>query len=253
MTPSPSPAGSFDLAASERLGRELLRELVSPAYRDGQTSDSLLDILARIEAAPAISPAALATSLHVAAAMDATRDDPTVTEALLRAGAHPDPLGEAPPMHSLLNLCVGLGAPRIAGALLRHGADPNFLGSKGDYPLSRLVSEGGKYFELPMARMLLDAGANPEGPAGLERLGALSPLCAAAQSGRMELAKLLIERGARPDARAFNGALAWEIARDEERAELSAFLRAAFEAQRESQELDASLLAPAVAPRKPSL
>lgn len=61
------------------------------------------------------------------------------------------------------------------------------------------------------ARVLLDAGAD----ANCREEGRFTPLHSAAQSGNVELATLLIERGADRDARLGDGRAPRDLAEDE--------------------------------------
>jgi ankyrin repeat protein len=82
--------------------------------------------------------------------------------------------------------------PEQVEALLKAGADPNRRSSYGA-PINLAAGLG----SLEIVVDLLDAGADPH----VAGFGGATPLHAAALSGQMDVAKVLLERGARVDAR----------------------------------------------------
>ena len=75
--------------------------------------------------------------------------------------------------------------------LIGHGAEVNTLNEFGDSPLVDVAAVSTN----EIARMLLTAGADPNGPTTPFRY---CPLHNAARKGNMELVKLLLEAGANP-------------------------------------------------------
>jgi len=75
---------------------------------------------------------------------------------------------------------------------------------------------------LVIARMLLDAGAEPEG----QQQGGISPLHQAASAGNVELLKLLLDRGASAALATEDGRLAIDFARQGKHIAVAELLRA---------------------------
>ena len=155
-------------------------------------------------------------------------DHPAVIEALLNAGADPNPRGSNP-LHGakspavievLLNAGADLNARDSGGAtplhyptnpakieaLLNAGADLNARNKGGDTPLH--AAARGRTAEVVMA--LLQAGADPKARDGFGR----TPLHRAAQSGSAEAVMALLQAGADPKARDTDGKLPVDYAAD---------------------------------------
>jgi ankyrin repeat protein len=118
-----------------------------------------------------------------------------------------------------LALAVFFGHAATAAAILDAGADVN-LHSRESMKISSLHSAGAAR-RIDLARMLLDRGANPDGRAE----GGLTPLHGAAQSGQRELVQLLIEHGADVAVRDDKGRTPLDLAIESKREEVVALLR----------------------------
>ena len=92
-----------------------------------------------------------------------------------------------------LHLAIFGEQEEAARTLIEHGADVDALATS---PIARVRPLGTAAFvrSVPLARLLLDAGADVNG----EGEGGFTALDSARQSGDDELARLLLERGARP-------------------------------------------------------
>jgi uncharacterized protein len=114
-----------------------------------------------------------------------------------------------------LRLAMHAGDPAVLRLLLAHGADPNAPARYGP-PLCEAASSGNP----ELVRLLLDAGAKPDGIQGAD-----PPLTWTADSKRngVEIARLLVNRGARVTGAAGSTALA--AAREQKRTDLVTFLR----------------------------
>ena len=97
-----------------------------------------------------------------------------------------------------LHLASWYGHPMVARVLLDQGADVNCKNSLGDTPL-RLLSERSGNMEL--AQLLLERGADPH----LRSRYGTDSLYTALWKGRLGLAQLLLEHGADPNARDVDG------------------------------------------------
>jgi ankyrin repeat protein len=127
------------------------------------------------------------TALHAAAA----RRHPTVVRALLKWGVPAD-LVDFEGVTPLWN-ASGPGDAKSARLLLDGGADPCHRDSGvGDRPLDRAA----EWDNLPVARLLIAAGADPDG----HKDDGSTPLMAAAEAGAIRTARLLLSAGADPSA-----------------------------------------------------
>jgi ankyrin repeat protein/L-ascorbate metabolism protein UlaG (beta-lactamase superfamily) len=97
------------------------------------------------------------------------------------------------PFHS----AVTGGNEKIVDLFLEQGADVNLMVYTGALPLHIAVGE--KKCNENVVRMLLDAGAEPDGTKECER----TPLFDAAHAGHMNAVKLLVDRGADVNAKCF--------------------------------------------------
>ncbi len=110
----------------------------------------------------------------------------------------------------------------ITVLLLNAGADPNIRTWNGSQtPVIRAV----EMHDLPLVRLLLDHGANPNTPEPDFQRN--TPLMLAAESGNQEITALLLAHGADPTAKNSAGQTALDIALRNNHPDISALLRAA--------------------------
>ena len=99
-----------------------------------------------------------------------------------------------------LHLAIFGGQEDAMRLLLERGADPNVVSTSD---IAKVPPLGTAAFvrSVPLARLLLDSGANPNGRGE----GGFTALHSAAQNEDEELARLLLERGADPSLAADDG------------------------------------------------
>lgn len=144
--------------------------------------------------------------------------DPTKVERFLIA--HPEvdvnwlPGGNGAPMleHAAANGDVG-----VMRVLLKHGADPNALHSEMPPILGAIF-----YGHNEAAELLLNEGANAN---AREPTYGHTALMEAARLGRIDLVRLLLERGADPKAKSIDGRSALDMARGAHNVEIVGILQ----------------------------
>jgi ankyrin repeat protein len=120
----------------------------------------------------------------------------------------------APDGFTPLGLAIFFGHAETVNALIDAGADVN-LASRESMKVSPLASASAAG-QLEIARLLIARGANVNARAA----GDFTPLHESAASGRMEFAKLLLENGADVNARTADGKTPLDYAREHNRAEM---------------------------------
>jgi uncharacterized protein len=127
------------------------------------------------------------------------RDDPTVATAFSEDG------------FTALHLAVFGEQEGAARLLVRHGADVDAVATS---EIARVAPLGTAAFvrSVPLARLLLDAGADPNGGED----GGFTALHSAAQSGDEALVRLLLERGADRDRATADGTRPVDLAVDDD-------------------------------------
>jgi ankyrin repeat protein len=138
---------------------------------------------------------------------DALYDAPTL-KALLEGGADPnrrDASGETTPLQATLSLGERQSRTTAGELLLAHGADPNVAAKNGWTPLHQATWNGDE----GLVGLLLKKGAqvNPKTTDSVR-----TPLQNAAASRHTDVARLLLENKADPNARDFSGETALGIA-----------------------------------------
>jgi ankyrin repeat protein len=119
-----------------------------------------------------------------------------------------------------LGLAVFFGHPDAARLLLEHDADVNQPARHAHIkaaPIHSATAASDPAARLELTRLLLERGADVDAA----QEGGFAPLHAAAQHGDAELARLLLERGADPAATTDDGRTAAAIAREQGQTELA--------------------------------
>jgi ankyrin repeat protein len=156
------------------------------------------------------------TPLHVAI----LRKHPSVARLLLEQGADPDAhqVGEGRYWPTPLHVALRFGSPEDVALVLDHGADPNAgeqaPGAFGTSGLAWAVFAGDE----AAVRRLIDAGLDLKHPNHREALHA------AAMSGNVPIARLLIENGANVVARDGSGDTPLMLAERHRKSEMVRFL-----------------------------
>jgi ankyrin repeat protein len=171
----------------------------------------LLERGADVNAAPGSYGTALA------AAVSQGWDD--LVAVLLEAGAEVDARDDrgGRPLHN----AVSSGNRDLAGLLLKAGA--KLEESAPGYTPLMYAAMGD---DAEMVRLLVKAGARPDSPAKGE-YGGRNPLLIAAENGRAEALKALLELKANPNARTSEGETALDLAQAAGHAEIVTLLKAA--------------------------
>ncbi len=154
----------------------------------------LVDLLLRHGAHPQAANQGRVTAFLAAG----RRGDLATVELLLKEhGADPNQADEND--FTLLHRAAGRANLELTRLLLQHGAEPNVYRS-GISPLYEAISDG----SVDVVRLLLNAGAKIEPPVA----GEWRPLDALTLSGSVEIARMLLARGMKPDGSALFGAAA---------------------------------------------
>jgi len=108
-----------------------------------------------------------------------------------------------------LHLAAAFAGPAAVRLLLEHGAHAHQCSHnpQRNQPIHAAIALGDSEETI---RLLLEAGAD----VNATQAGGFTPLHQAAAAGRLELVKLLLENGARPDARCDQGKLPADYARE---------------------------------------
>lgn len=117
-----------------------------------------------------------------------SRDGAELAKRLIAAGVDVNHPEDNPP---LLHACLR-GTAETVEALLDAGADSHATDSNGEGPLQRLLMNGVHDETLGIVQALLKRGADPNGHSSKHR----SPLGCAAAYGQLEVCRLLLEAGA---------------------------------------------------------
>jgi ankyrin repeat protein len=164
LPPSPAGKGSTPL-------------VLAVAGKHWATADALLERSPDVNRQGGSGGAA--APLHLAVAEGRAE----LVQRLLEAGALPNaPSGSGTP----LMLAAARANAAVVDLLLRHGADPREAAPNGLTPLFMAITLGG---DAEVVRRLVAAGADVNARA----LGAFTPLHVAAEGGKAEVARLLLE------------------------------------------------------------
>jgi ankyrin repeat protein len=128
-----------------------------------------------------------------------------MVEALLRQGAGAN--DTLPSGATLLDAAASVGAANAVRVLLNHNADPNGQGRNGRTPLEEVSLRG----FCAIAEMLLDHGARVN---EVNTESGTTALYAAAGFGKGDVVKLLLQRGAHPNACGKGRTTPYKAARD---------------------------------------
>ena len=130
-----------------------------------------------------------------------------LAEVLHRNGSSVDPLdedGESP-----LYCAVYVDNLEMVQVLLDYGVDANFRSKHGDTALA-FAAQYGSFNDPRVVRLLLDHGADPN--AQSRRYFRTTPLHRASRDGNIEIARLLLERGASLEVQDWTGKTPLDIA-----------------------------------------
>jgi N-acyl-D-amino-acid deacylase len=143
------------------------------------------------------SDANAATRSGITALMCAVRD-PAKVRRLLAAGANPNAAAKSG--HTSLMLAADYdGAAESVRLLLDRGADPNAVAMQAIFPAATALRNAALHGNVEVAKLLLDRGAALETALGDQRVSL--PLFLAAAAGHVDVVDLLLSRGANPNAR----------------------------------------------------
>lgn len=103
---------------------------------------------------------------------------------------------------ALIHYAAGAGCLAVVERLLRLGTNPDMPDAGGHTPLYCVANECASDAGPAIARALVEAGANVNARSGVSRATALH---VAARRGHVEIARVLLERGAEAEARDYKG------------------------------------------------
>lgn len=135
-------------------------------------------------------------------------------ELFLESGMEPDVGSFRDPDQTPLVGAVGSGHREIVDLLLKNGAGKRLIPGKTYTSLSVALGRAASIGDVAVVRMLLDLGADPNAPIWLPAMNW------AVQAGHIEIAKLLLERGAKVDLPNREGRTALSIAVSAGRADM---------------------------------
>jgi Ankyrin repeats (3 copies)/Ankyrin repeats (many copies) len=123
---------------------------------------------------------------------------------------------------SLLHAAVHQGDFEMVRVLLDYGLNVNIRDNLGSTPLNFALEYRSKNIDPRVVRFLLDHGADPNILAQLQ--GGNTPLHRASRSGRIEIARLLVEHGANVEVQDDRGKTPLDVATKEQHDEIVKFL-----------------------------
>jgi ankyrin repeat protein len=124
----------------------------------------------------------------------------------------------APDGFGPLGLAAFFGHLPAVELLLARGAQVNTPSQNDQQVMPLHSAAAGRHLEI--ARLLLAKGADPRA----RQVGGFTPLHSAAQNGQLELVELLIQSGADPDARSDDGRFPLDLAHESNHSDVVEFL-----------------------------
>lgn len=198
------------IEALQRGDRKLVRELLNedPDLAGARTNGGVsVVLLAVYYGEPELAQLMVQLGAPISIFEAAALGDPERARELLEA----DPeLAEAvaPDGFTPLGLASFFGHPEVVALLLECGANPNHASHNAQEVAPLHSAAAGRHLEI--ARMLLDRGADVHAV----QAGDFTPLHSAAQNGQLELVELLLIHGADPQALSAGGQTPLDLARE---------------------------------------